>query len=76
MNSQPVRYDEGQYEIDNRDLGTTWLTLPDGTTLEVNPWKLLSNAIENAIGERDFRIIDRQLDLLNDLVQQILEGRV
>lgn len=36
-----------QYETDNRDVNTTWLTLPDGTVVEVDPIELFRNAMEN-----------------------------
>ena len=34
-------------EVDNRDLTTTWLH----ATVEVNPWELVENAIQNAVEE-------------------------
>jgi hypothetical protein len=33
--------------VDNRDPGTTELHLPNGDTVEVDPWYLLENVIEN-----------------------------
>ena len=32
-------------DINNRDLMTTWV----GCTVEVNPWELVKNALENAV---------------------------
>lgn len=34
-------------QIDNRDPCTTWLTLPDGTIVEVDPADLFVNMVEN-----------------------------
>ena len=39
---------EIEFQIDNRDISTTWLTLPDGNYIEIDPWEILSNALENA----------------------------
>ena len=36
------------YDIDNRDISTTWLQLPNNTYVEVDPWELVLNALENA----------------------------
>ena len=38
-----------QFETDNRDLSETWLHLPDGTIVQVDPIKLFQNALENAV---------------------------
>ena len=34
-------------ETDNRDVTCTWLTLPDGTVVDVDPVELFKNALEN-----------------------------
>jgi len=36
-----------EYSIDNRDIITTWLVMDNGDYIEVDPWKLVINAIEN-----------------------------
>ena len=37
-----------EYEIDNRDTSTTTLRLRDGTEVDVDPFELMINLIENA----------------------------
>ena len=39
------------YEIDNRDIDTTVLTLASGEEIEVNAFDLLKNAVENNVDE-------------------------
>lgn len=41
---------EQDYTVDNRDPSTTWLTLSDGSYIEVDPFDLLRNSLEN-LGE-------------------------
>ena len=36
---------------DNRDMSETWLTLPDGTVVDVDPVELFKNALENCYSE-------------------------
>lgn len=48
LNQSPEMAVGVEFQIDNRDIGTTWLTLPDGNHIEVDPWELLENALENA----------------------------
>jgi hypothetical protein len=38
---------DDRVKVDNRDAGTTELHLPNGDTVEVDPWYLLENVIEN-----------------------------
>ena len=33
--------------VDNRDIGTTWLWTSDMVYIEVSPWDLVMNALEN-----------------------------
>lgn len=40
--------------IDNRDLSETWLNLPNGQVVEVNPIDLAINALENAHEQMDY----------------------
>ena len=35
------------YDVDNRDIRTTWLTLSDETYLEIDPVEIMDNALEN-----------------------------
>ena len=44
------------FELDNRDQNCTWLHLPDGTVVEVDPVELFRNMLENANVYDDFWI--------------------
>ena len=56
-NTIPERYD---FTVDNRDPGTTWLWL-DGTGdyIEVNPYELIENAVENC---KDWMVDEEGVD--------------
>ena len=54
-----------KFDIDNRDLNTTWLHLEDGTIVEVDPMELFKNALENA------DVLDRFLGKILDEIQAL-----
>lgn len=59
-----------QYMVDDRDFHTTWLHLDDGNYLEVDPVKLLINAVEHNCEEdtSDLQAVIAQLnEMLNSL---------
>lgn len=62
-----------QYETDNRDLSTTWIKLPDGQVVEVLPWDLVRNCIENLTDDPDCVYLKRLSDLKKDLDNLLLD---
>lgn len=67
---EPNTSGEQKYDIDNRDISTTWLILNDSNYLEVDPWELVINAIENS-GSRKagkaIKVIQTLKNSLNNL---------
>lgn len=57
-----------EYTIDNRDTSTTWLWIGD-SYIEVNPYELMVNVIENShLEENEQERLIRHLDVIqNDL---------
>jgi hypothetical protein len=62
---------ETEYDVDNRDLDTTEITLSNGETIEVRPWELIENAIENFVPEEEEA--EKFIKKLNDLKKKIEE---
>lgn len=62
----PQSYGPEDYEIDNRDTAETELILPDGTTVEVLPWDLVRNILENADREDLIKKLNKLESSLED----------
>ena len=62
----PQSYGPEDYEIDNRDTVETELILPDGTTVEVLPWDLVRNILENADREDLIKKLNKLESSLED----------
>lgn len=64
---------ERKYDLDNRDMNTTWLWLeffesPEGY-VEVDPWDLVCNAIENLglAAKEESRLLKKVTDLKEEV---------
>ena len=54
-----------EYETDNRDLGETVIVLKDGTRIDVSPWDLVRNALENLEDGPTTKAMSKVLDHLH-----------
>jgi hypothetical protein len=72
-----MTHERNDYELDNRDTGTTWIWLDKDLLeqpIEVNPWDLVINALENSplTETRQKEYIDRVQQILTDLDKETL----
>ncbi len=51
MNDETTMITPRAHDVDNRGFDCTWLVMSDGQYLQVDPWELARNALENAAGE-------------------------
>jgi hypothetical protein len=66
-----IRADE--FELDNRDLMTTWIELKNGDVIEVDPWALVLNVIRNYTDDGEV-IRTAEMDL-SDLISRLRRDR-
>lgn len=67
MNDETTMLMHVEHDVDNRGFDCTWLVMKDGQYVEVDPWELARNALENAAGEMRYDEYVRIDNFLNSL---------
>lgn len=59
MNDETTMLMHVEHDVDNRGFDCTWLVMKDGQYVQVDPWELARNALENAADGMDWAEYER-----------------